>query len=148
MTDSGKQTGTRTIKASEFKAKCLKLMDEVAESGEEIVITKNGRPVSRLAPCREPSSGLWFGRNRDDIRILGDIVSPMPPEWYAKADESDDELVREAARLTGIDEKTSLVRQGLQALIARESARRLAALGGSEKEIRPIPRRRPPASGR
>ena len=38
----------RTIKASEFKAKCLKLMDEVAESGEEIVITKNGRPVSRF----------------------------------------------------------------------------------------------------
>lgn len=148
MTDSGKQIGTRTIKASEFKAKCLKLMDEVAESGEEIVITKNGRPVSRLAPYREPSSGLWFGRNRDDTRILGDIVSPMPPEWYEKADDSDDELVREAARLTGVDEKTSLLRQGLRALIARESARRLATLGGSEKELRPIPRRRPPASGR
>ena len=40
--------GPRTIKASEFKAKCLKLMDEVAESGEEIVITKNGRPTARL----------------------------------------------------------------------------------------------------
>lgn len=147
-TDSDKPSGTRTIKASEFKAKCLKLMDEVAETGEEIVITKNGRPVSRLAPYRKPSSGLFFGRNRDDIRILGDIVSPMPPEWYEKADDSDDELIREAARLTGVDEKTSLVRQGLQALIARESARRLAALGGSEKELRPIPRRRPPASGR
>ena len=147
-THGNEPIAARTIKASEFKAKCLKLMDEVAESGEEIVITKNGRPVSRLAPCRKPSSGLFFGRNRDDIRILGDIVSPMPPEWYEKADDSDDELVREAARLTGVDEKTSLVRQGLQALIARESARRLAALGGSEKELRPIPRRRPPASGR
>jgi len=147
-THGNKPITARTIKASEFKAKCLKLMDEVAESGEEIVITKNGRPVSRLAPCREPSSGLFFGRNRDNIRILGDIVSPMPPEWYEKADDSDEELVREAARLTGVNEKTSLVRQGLQALIARESARRLAALGGSEKELRPIPRRRPPASGR
>ncbi len=89
--DSGGSTGTRTIKASEFKAKCLKLMDEVAESGEEIVITKNGRPVSRLAPYRK-SSGPFFGRDRDKIRILGDIVSPMPPEWYEKTDDSDDEL--------------------------------------------------------
>lgn len=147
-TETGPAAGVRTIKASEFKAKCLKLMDEVAESGEELVITKNGRPVSRLAPLRKPAADLFFGRNRDDVRILGDIVSPMPPEWHEKADDSDDELVREAARLTGVDEKTSLVRQGLQALIARESARRLAALGGSEKELRPIPRRRPPASGR
>ena len=55
----------------------------------------------------------------------------------------DDDLIREAARLTGVQEKTALVRRGLEALIARESARRLAALGGSEKELRPIPRRRP-----
>ena len=51
-TDSSKGASVRTIKASEFKARCLKLMDEVAESGEEIVITKHGRPVSRLAPYR------------------------------------------------------------------------------------------------
>lgn len=80
------------VKASEFKAKCLKLMDEVAESGEEIVITKNGRPVSRLAPYRKNPPGLFFGRDRDKIRVLGDIVSPMPPEWYEKTDDSDDEL--------------------------------------------------------
>ena len=91
-TDRDKQTGTRTIKASEFKAKCLKLMDEVAESGEEIIITKNGRPVSRLAPYPKPSSGLRFGRNRDNIQILGDIVSSMPPEWYEKADDADEDL--------------------------------------------------------
>ncbi|MBN2417053.1 type II toxin-antitoxin system VapB family antitoxin [bacterium] len=54
----------------------------------------------------------------------------------------DDTLVREAARLTGISEKTSLVHQGLQALIALESAKRLAALGGSEKDLAPVPRRR------
>ena len=86
-----KPNGSRTIKASEFKATCLKLMDEVAESGEEIVITKNGRPVSRLVPYRE-ASGLWFGRNRDVIRIKGDIVSPMPAEWFEKADDSDEYL--------------------------------------------------------
>lgn len=54
----------------------------------------------------------------------------------------DETLVREAGRLTGIKEKTSLVRAGLEALIARESARRLAALGGSEPQLRPIRRRR------
>ncbi len=55
----------------------------------------------------------------------------------------DDGLLREAAKLTGIAEKTALVRLGLEALIARESARRLARLGGSEKHLEPIPRRRP-----
>ena len=59
----------------------------------------------------------------------------------------DDDLLREASRLTGLQEKTALVRRGLEALIARESARRLAALGGSEPALRPIPRRRSPAAG-
>ena len=72
---------TRTIKASEFKAKCLRLMDEVEKTGQEIVITKHGRPVSRLVPYRKRPQ-LAFGRNRDNIKILGDIVSPMPVEWY------------------------------------------------------------------
>ena len=73
-------TDVRTIKASEFRTKCLKLMDEVANSGVEIVITKNGRPVSRLVPYRgeEPS---MFGRDRDRIRILGDIISPLEVDW-------------------------------------------------------------------
>ncbi len=54
----------------------------------------------------------------------------------------DESLLRHAAKLTGVKEKTSLVRLGLEALIARESARRLAALGGTEKGLRPIRRRR------
>jgi Arc/MetJ family transcription regulator len=51
-------------------------------------------------------------------------------------------LLREAIKLTGISEKTALVRLGLQALIAKESAKRLADLGGTEKRLAPIPRRR------
>ena len=82
-------SGSRTIKASEFKAKCLKLMDEVAESGGEIIITKNGKPVSRLTPYRERAE-TFFGRDRDKIHILGDIVSPMPAEWFADPAEKDD----------------------------------------------------------
>jgi Arc/MetJ family transcription regulator len=54
----------------------------------------------------------------------------------------EDKLLARAAELTGIKEKTTLVRLGLEALIARESAKRLAALGGSEKNLAMIPRRR------
>ncbi|MDP8959211.1 MAG: type II toxin-antitoxin system VapB family antitoxin [Actinomycetota bacterium] len=55
----------------------------------------------------------------------------------------DDDLLREAQRLTGLKEKTAVVHAGLEALISRESAKRLAALGGSEPDLQPIPRRRP-----
>jgi Arc/MetJ family transcription regulator len=54
----------------------------------------------------------------------------------------DDELVAEAQRLTGTSEKTALVRMALRALIERESARRLARLGGSEPDFTAVPRRR------
>jgi Arc/MetJ family transcription regulator len=54
----------------------------------------------------------------------------------------DDTILTKASKLTGITEKTSLVRLGLEALIARESSKRLAELGGKEKSLRPIPRRR------
>ena len=54
----------------------------------------------------------------------------------------EDDLLDKAARLTGIEEKTSLVRLGLEALIARESGKRLAKLGGTEKKLKRIPRRR------
>lgn len=55
----------------------------------------------------------------------------------------DETILKKASELTGIKEKTSLVRLGLQALIAQESSRRLAKLGGTEKSLRPIPRRKP-----
>ncbi len=54
----------------------------------------------------------------------------------------DEELLDKASKLTGIREKTSLVRRGLEALISLESAKRLARLGRTEKSLRPIPRRR------
>jgi Arc/MetJ family transcription regulator len=54
----------------------------------------------------------------------------------------DDQILKKAARLTGITEKTALVRLGLEALIAQESAKRLAALAGSEKQLKHIPRRK------
>jgi Arc/MetJ family transcription regulator len=55
----------------------------------------------------------------------------------------DDHLLERAREVTGIQEKTALVRAGLEALIALESAKRLAALGGTQPKLRDIPRRRP-----
>jgi Arc/MetJ family transcription regulator len=56
----------------------------------------------------------------------------------------DDALLEEASRLTGVTEKTALVRAGLESLIQREAARRLARLGGSDPAAKAPPRRRPP----
>ncbi len=84
-TKSGSPGQSRTMKASEFKAKCLGLMDEVAENGGEIVITKNGKPVSRLVPYREKPVN-WFGADRGKLEILGDIISPIDVEWEAQSD--------------------------------------------------------------
>jgi len=58
----------------------------------------------------------------------------------------DDRILENASRLTGIKEKTALVRLGLEALIARESSKRLSRLGGTEKELHAINRRRPSES--
>ena len=54
----------------------------------------------------------------------------------------EDQLIDKASKLTGISEKTSLVKLGLEALIARESSKRLAELGGTEKKLKMVPRRR------
>ena len=78
-----------TIKASEFKAKCLKLMDEISRNGGEIVITKNGHPVSRLVPYRDKPKSL-FGIDRHRIEIHGDIIAPIDTNWEAEAGKSRD----------------------------------------------------------
>ena len=77
-----KSRQARAVSASEFKARCLKLMDEVNDTGEEIVITKRGKPVSRLVPYRQrPASP--FGMFAGQIEILGDIIEPIDVEWEA-----------------------------------------------------------------
>ncbi len=64
----------------------------------------------------------------------------MPMRLTVTIDES---LLRQARTLTGVRQRSALLSLGLEALIARESARRLAKLGGTEPQLRPIPRRRP-----
>ena len=82
-TPAGTPGNPRTIKASEFKATCLKLMDEVAETGEEIIITKNGKPVAKLTPT-EKRHKPPFGRDRDRLIFMGDIISPIDVVWEAE----------------------------------------------------------------
>jgi prevent-host-death family protein len=71
------------IKAAEFKAKCLELMDQVAESHQEIVITKRGRPIAKLVPVEDKPLTPLFGRSSGTAEILGDIVSPLDVKWEA-----------------------------------------------------------------
>jgi len=74
----------QTIQASKFKAKCLALMDEVARTGETIVVTKNGKPVAELRPHRRPRAKSLIGMHKGKIKILGDIISPIGVEdWEA-----------------------------------------------------------------
>jgi len=72
-------------------------------------------------------------------------VSPQPEETsiVRTTINLDDELLAEARRITGIKGRTALIHEGLRALIERESARRLARLGGSEAQLQPVSRRRP-----
>jgi len=72
---------TRKIAAGEFKARCLKLMDEVNRDGIELVITKRGEPVAKLVPVTPAEAPELFGCMRGTVRIHGDIVSPDPESW-------------------------------------------------------------------
>jgi len=72
----------KEMKASEFKAKCLQLMDDVAATGEPIVVTKNGRPVSRLEPYRQRPTTL-FGSLAGAMVLTAEITDPLDVEWEA-----------------------------------------------------------------
>lgn len=71
------------IGAGEFKAKCLKLMDRVNKSHEEIVITKHGKPVARLVPAEPVETKPAFGFLKESISIYGDITEPIDESWDA-----------------------------------------------------------------
>jgi len=79
------------IPASQFKAHCLRLMEDVQRTGQEIVITKHERPVAQLSPVREPAAGGHFGALRGMIRVVGDFEAPLidsdaEAQWLAKWD--------------------------------------------------------------
>jgi len=72
----------KTMAASEFKARCLQVMEQVRSTRSPVVITKRGKPVAKLVPPDEPPARA-LGRLAGRIEILGDIVSPIvsPEDW-------------------------------------------------------------------
>lgn len=75
----------RSVAAADFKANCLRLMEEVARQRRPIVITKRGKPVAKLAPIDEEPIDL-FGRMAGSIKICGDIVGPIDAGWTGDAE--------------------------------------------------------------
>jgi prevent-host-death family protein len=75
--------GDRTIAASEFKARCLEIMDEVERTGAEITITKHRKPVARLVPAGPEGKG-FCGSLKGMVEWYGDIISPIEGmDWTA-----------------------------------------------------------------
>lgn len=70
-----------TIGAGDFKAKCLKLLDEVASSRESLIITKHGKAVAKLVPM--PPETVLFGAMVNSVKLERDIVSPLDNDWEA-----------------------------------------------------------------
>lgn len=81
---NGVPWGARKVAAGEFKAKCLGLIDEVSETGRELIITKRGKPTAKLIPFPKPEKSKSFiGRLEGLIAIAGDpddLIKPVFPE--------------------------------------------------------------------
>jgi prevent-host-death family protein len=77
-------TTMKQIPAAEFKAQCLAVMDRVSRTGEPVVITKHGKPVVKLVPAENRADDI-FDYMAGKVKIVGDIVSPIPLEdWETK----------------------------------------------------------------
>jgi prevent-host-death family protein len=74
---------TRTVPASQFKAQCLAMLDEVAATGEEIVVTKRGRAVARVTAAREPAGLLGSVTFSDSDE---DLLRPLDVSWRSLGD--------------------------------------------------------------
>ncbi|MBI2838474.1 MAG: type II toxin-antitoxin system Phd/YefM family antitoxin [Acidobacteria bacterium] len=73
----------RSVKVSEFKARCLRLLQEVADSDRTIIVTKRGKPIARVIPFRRRAAPIC-GAHRGEIHVRGDIVRSGGPRWEAE----------------------------------------------------------------
>ncbi|MGR3317744.1 MAG: type II toxin-antitoxin system Phd/YefM family antitoxin [Candidatus Anammoxibacter sp.] len=71
------------IAAGDFKAKCLKLMDEVKDHHKEVIITKYGKPIAKLTYIEKKTPKPLFGFLKNSVDITGDIVEPIGEKWNA-----------------------------------------------------------------
>jgi prevent-host-death family protein len=74
-----------SIGAGEFKAKCLKILDEVQRQRKQVTILKRGKPVAKLIPVTERSAS-FVGSMKGSMEILGDILAPIDVEWEANGE--------------------------------------------------------------
>lgn len=88
----------REIKAGEFKAKCLQLMDDVAETGDTIVVTKRGKPVARLVPVSAKPLGPKFGFYKEIAQLIG-ADEAMESPWDAEMDAAFEDGLQRTAEL-------------------------------------------------
>ena len=71
----------RQMAAGQFKAKCLRVMSEVQQTREEILITKHGKPVVKLVPVEPDEPSSLLGYLQGTVQVTGDIVSPLEEVW-------------------------------------------------------------------
>jgi prevent-host-death family protein len=81
---SSKRTDSKEVPASAFKNSCLRLIDRVHQTREEIVVTKYGHPVAKLVAFEEGTAQL-FGHLAGSVTVHGDVVAPVKVEWDAEA---------------------------------------------------------------
>lgn len=79
-----------SINAAQFKAKCLKLIDEVAATRKPLVITKRGKALAKLVPIQDETLPPLFGYMKGTVEILGDIVNVPHDAWAAETGDEDD----------------------------------------------------------
>jgi prevent-host-death family protein len=72
----------KQMRASAFKARCLRVMDDVQATGEPVIVTKRGKPVVKVVPVKQESDDI-FGFMKGEFKIVGDIESPVVPlkQW-------------------------------------------------------------------
>ena len=78
----------KQVAISEFKAKCLDLLDQVQKTKTPLLITRHGKPIAEVVPASKAPKTDWIGSMGDRVEILGDIVAPAigPGEWEALRD--------------------------------------------------------------
>jgi len=79
-----------SINAAQFKAKCLKLIDEVAATRKPVIITKRGKALAKLVPIQDEAPAGLFGYMKGTVEILGDIVNVPHDAWAAEMGEEDE----------------------------------------------------------
>lgn len=72
-----------TVSASEFKARCLELIEQIQQTRREVTVTRYGKPVARLTPIHAEKASAWgWNADQGDV-VMGDLLSPIDVEWEA-----------------------------------------------------------------